>query len=159
MVKACIEDAKKAGMAGVAVIARDGPWMAGSALYRANGFMVVDEAPPDYQLLVRKLDAGAPDPSFRGDWEDKLKRYAKGLTIIRSNQCPHIAKFAGDIERVAEEEYGLKPRIVELKSCREAQDAPTPYAVFALIHNGRVLADHPISATRFRNIMRKRLAG
>ena len=31
--------------------------------------------------------------------------------------------------------------------------APTPYAVFSVIHNGRILADHQISRTRFRNIM------
>jgi len=29
------------------------------------------------------------------------------------------------------------------------------YAVFALIHNGRLLADHQISRTRFHNVMKK----
>lgn len=155
MVQACVEDAKALGMNGVAVIARERPWLAGAALYLANGFTVVDSAPPDYQLLVRKLKPSAADPSFKGDWDKKLKRYGQGLTIIRSDQCPHIAKFAGEIAQAAEEEYGLKPRIVELKSARQAQNAPTPYAVFSVIHNGRLLADHQISSSRFRNIMRK----
>lgn len=159
MVQSCVEDARQAGIHGVATIARDGPWLAGTALFLANGFEAVDSAPPDYRLLVRKLDPSAPNPAFRGDWEKKLKRYSKGLTIIRSKQCPHIAKFAGEIALAADEEYGIKPRVVELKSHREAQDAPTPYAVFALIYNGRLLADHPISRTRFRNIMKKVAAG
>ena len=155
MVQACLDAARHAGMKGVAVIARDQPWIAGDALYLKNGFTLVDTAPPDYRLLVRKLDPSAANPAFKGDWEKKLKRYSRGLTIIRSQQCPHIAKFAGEIAQAAEEEYGLKPRIVELRSAREAQNAPTPYAVFVVIHNGRLLADHQISRTRFHNIMRK----
>ena len=155
MVQACVEEAREAGMSGVAVLARDGPWLADAKLYLANGFTVVDTAPPDYQLLVHKFDAATADPSFAGEWKKKLKRYSRGLTIIRSNQCPHIAKFAGEIAEAAKEEYGIKPRIVELKSAREAQEAPTPYAVFSIIYKGRLLADHQISRARFRNIMRK----
>ncbi|MBZ5617449.1 MAG: GNAT family N-acetyltransferase [Acidobacteriia bacterium] len=155
MLEACVEDARKGGMDGVAAIAREQPWLAGSALYLANGFTVVDSAPPDYSLLVRKLNPSAADPAFKGDWEKKLSRYSRGLTIIRSNQCPYIVTFAAEIAQAAEEDYGIKPRIVDLQSPGEAQNAPTPYAVFALIHNGRLLADHQISRTRFHNIMRK----
>jgi hypothetical protein len=106
-------------------------------------------------LLVRKLNPSAADPAFKAGWEDKLKKYSRGLTIIRSPQCPHIAKFAGEIAQAAERDYGIKPRIVEIRSHREAQNAPTPYAVFAVLHDGRILADHQISRTRFRNIMKK----
>jgi hypothetical protein len=45
--------------------------------------------------------------------------------------------------------------VLELKCWSDAQQAPTPYAFFALIHNGQLLADHQISRTRFRNIMNK----
>jgi hypothetical protein len=45
--------------------------------------------------------------------------------------------------------------VVDLESWSDAQNAPTPYAIFALIYNGRLLADHQISRTRFRNIMNK----
>jgi hypothetical protein len=37
----------------------------------------------------------------------------------------------------------------------EAQAAPSPYAVFNLIYDGRLLADHYISETRLMNILRK----
>jgi len=45
--------------------------------------------------------------------------------------------------------------VVDLESWSDAQNAPTPYAIFALIYNGRLLADHQISRTRFRNIMKE----
>jgi len=155
MLEGCVEEAKKAGMSGVAAMVRDGPWLADRRLFLANGFEPADSAPPDYQLVVRKLDRAAPKPSFKRGWEQKRARYGRGLTIIRSSQCPHIAKFASEIARTAEEEYHLKPRVVELKSWQDAQNSPTPYAIFALIYNGRLLADHQISRTRFRNIMNK----
>jgi ribosomal protein S18 acetylase RimI-like enzyme len=155
LVAACVEDARKAGMDGVAVVARESPWLAGPALFRKLGFETVDTAPPDYELLVRKLNPAAANPAFRGDWDKKLKKYSQGLTIIRSAQCSHVAKFASEIAEAAENEYGLKPKIVELRTHRDAQNAPTPYAVFAIIHNGTLLADHQISRTRFRNIMKR----
>jgi len=155
LIETCLEDAAHAGMRGLAVVAREQPWLAGPALFLANGFEVVDTAPPDYQLLVRKLKPSAANPAFRGGWEAKLAKYRRGLTLIFSDQCPHIARFAAEISESARHDYHLKPRIVRLRSAREAQNAPTPYAVFALLYEGRILADHPISRTRFRSIMRR----
>jgi len=158
MVEACVKDAKAAGMAGVAAMTRQGPWMADRRLFQASGFECVDTAPPDYELLVRKFDSAAPNPTFRKGWDERIARYRRGLTIIFAGQCPYIAKFASEIVETAKEEYRIKPNLVELRSCLEAQNAPTPYAVFALIYNGKLVADHQISRTRFRNIMRKRTA-
>ena len=155
MIEACLKDARSAGMRGVAVMVRDGPWLAGRRLFLANAFEPVDTAPPDYQLLVRKFHRTAANPAFRKGWEQKLARYGRGLTIIRSSQCPHIAKFASDIAQAAAEDYQISPTVVDLESWQDAQNAPTPYAVFSLIYNGRLLADHQISRTRFRNIMSK----
>lgn len=155
MLEACLNDARKSGKHGVAVMVRDGPWLADRRLFLANGFEPVDTAPPDFQLLVRKFDHRAANPAFKKDWDRKLGQYSRGLTIIRSSQCPHIAKFASDIAEAAEKEYRIRATVVDLQSPSEAQNAPTPYASLALIYNGQLLADHQISRTRFRNIMSK----
>ena len=155
MVEVCLDDAKKDGAHGVAVMVREGPWLADRRLFLANGFEPVDTAPPDYQLLVRKCDARAANPSFKSDWARKVAQYSHGLTIIRSSQCPYVAKFTAEIVETAKLEYGLEPNIVDLRSPADAQNAPTPYATFAVIRDGQLLADHQISRTRFRNIMKK----
>ena len=155
LIQACIDDAKKAKMDGVAVMTRKKSWLAGSDIFLKSGFEVIDTAPPDYELLVTKFRASAPNPEFKGDWDKRLKKYGKGLTIIRANQCPCTIRFADKIADMAEKTYKLKPRMVDLRTYRQAQNAPTPYAVFAVIYEGRLLADHQISATRFRNIMNK----
>ena len=153
LIQACLADARKAGMKGVATVARDRPWLAGSALFRKNGFEVVDTAPPDYELLVSKLDPSAPNPRFKGDWQRRLTRYGSGLTIIRAEQCPHSIRFAEKIASAAEHFYGLKPRMVTLKTCRQAQAAPTPFAVFAVVYDGELVADHHVSVRRFKTLM------
>ena len=154
LIEESLEDARKENMSGVAAVTREGTWMAGKELFLRNGFEVVDTAPPDFELLVKKF-ASAPSPKFPRDWNRRLSQYGSGLTIIQSGQCPYTAKAVNEISATAEEEYDTKPEIVELKTSRDAQNAPSAFAIFGIMYNGKLVADHPISNTRFKNIMNK----
>jgi hypothetical protein len=155
LVQSCIDEAKKAKMRGVAVLARKKPWLASRDLFLKCGFEAAATAQPDYELLVRKFRQRAPDPGFRPIPPSRLEEYGPGLTIIRADQCPHSVKFAREIGEAAKSEFGLEARQEVLRSHQEAQNAPTPYAVFSIVYNGTLLCDHQISKTRFRNIMKK----
>jgi GNAT superfamily N-acetyltransferase len=157
LVEECLKDAKGQKMNGVAVVTRKGTWMAGKELFLKLGFEVVDTAPPDYELLVKKFKKSAPSPRFKRDWEKRLAKYGKGMTIIYSDQCPYNAKFIKEIVETAQNAYNTKPKVIELKSSKEAQNSPSPFGISALILNGRLVADHPISNRRFMNIMEKEL--
>lgn len=159
LIQECLKDAKKEKMNGVAVVTRKGPWMAKKELFLRNGFELVDEAPPDFELLVKKFKKGAPSPKFRRDWKEKLSKYSNGLTIIRSDQCPYLEKWVKEISETAQGTYGIKTKIVELKTCKDAQNAPSAYGTFSIIYEGKLLADHPISNKRFVNIMNKEAKG
>jgi GNAT superfamily N-acetyltransferase len=158
MLNECVKDAETENMHGVAVVTRKGAFMASKELFIKNGFEVVDSAPPDFELLVKKFNKKAKNPKFKGGWEKKLKKYAKGLTIIRADQCPYTVKNVKEIEETARKNYDIKPKIVDLKSYREAQNIPCAFGTFCIIYNGKILAHHPISKTRFQNIMKKELA-
>lgn len=153
----CLKDAKKQKMNGVAVITREGSFMAGKEFFAKNGFEVVDTAPPDFELLVKKFNKKAPNPKFKGDWEKKLSQYGKGLTIIRADQCPYTVKNVKEIKETAEKTYGMKPNIIDLKNYKEAQNSPCAFGIFCIIFNGKIVAHHPISNKRFQNIMNKEL--
>jgi hypothetical protein len=157
LVDACLKDAKKENMYGVAVVTREGPWMAGKKIFVKKDFEVVDTAPPDFELLVKKFNKNAPTPKFKGNWEKKLSRHSKGLTIFRSDQCPPLAKWITEITETAEKVYGIKPKIIELKSCEDAQNSPCAFGTFCIVYNGKVVAETPISNKRFTNIMNKEL--
>ena len=140
-------------MAGVAVVTSGGTWMAGSEVFAKNGFECADTAPPSFELMVKKLRR-APSPKFKGGWEKRLRAYGSGLVIIRSDQCPCIARCTTGILETCGE-LGLPARIVELTDYRQAQNAPSAYGIFNIVYNGKVIADHPIGKRRFGTIMEK----
>ena len=155
LVDECLRDAAKENMCGVAVVTRKGSFMAGKELFIRNGFEVVDKASPDFELLVKKFNEKAAPPKFKGDWERRLRQYNQGLTIIRADQCPYTVKNVREISETAEQVYNIKPNIIELKNSQEAQNSPCPFGTFCIVYNGKVVAETPISNTRFKNIMSK----
>ena len=159
LVAECLEEARKEKMHGVAVVTREGPFMAGKELFVKMGFEAVDTAPSDFELLVTKFTESAPTPKFKRGWEEKLNQHSEGLTIFRSDQCPYLAKCVPEISETAERAYGIKPKIIELRSCHDAQDSPCGFGVFGMVYNGKIVAEHMISSKRFSNIMNKELKG
>ena len=157
LLQECLKDAVKEGMRGAAIVTRKGPFMAGKELFLKNGFEVVDYAPPDFELCVKKFDGDAPSPKFKANLKDEAKKYGEGLKIIRAFQCPYTVKNINDMCRISEEEFGIKSEIIELKNCTEAQNSPCPFGIFCVLFNGKVVAHHPISGTRFANIIKKEL--
>ncbi len=147
----CFLDAKTLGKKGVAVLSGSVPFLAQPPVFLKNGFEVVETAKPAYQLLVRQINP-APPPHFN-DWQKALKSY-QGLNIVYSRKCPWVARFVAELDEFLKKS-GLQINIHELKTPTEAQIAPSPYASFNLIYNGKLLADRYISMTRFRNILRK----
>ena len=153
----CINDAKAKGMNGVAVVTRTsikGTFIAKRDLFVKAGFKLADTSPPDHELLVSRCKESVPLPKFPKDFAERLERYRRGLTIIWSKQCPYIGKSLDEIFETLKKR-GIKYRAIELKTAREAQAAPTPYAVSSIIYEGRVVADHMVSNTRFKNILKE----
>lgn len=139
----CIEDARKSRKKGVAIVTSRRNWLAGSEFFQKHGFDTVATQPP-FELLVRRFRT-APTPSFSGDFERKLKSFKNGLTVIRSDQCPYIdASVRATLE--AAKELGIKTRIIELKSAEDVRRlSPSPYGVFQIIYEERLVSYHPIA--------------
>ena len=110
MLKECIDDAKKSGMYGVAVVTRKGSWMAKKKLFTKFDFISIDNAKPDFELLVLKFDNTAPDPFFTIN-RDLPEYMIKGLTIITSHQCPYTYKAVTEISETAFKEFKIKPNL------------------------------------------------
>jgi predicted GNAT family acetyltransferase len=98
LIEACINDAKTADMKGVAVVTRNGSFMAKKDIFLKNGFCQVDRAKPDFELLVLKFDPESEDPRFG---EMSLNDYSEGLTVLRSPQCPYSVKNVDAIIQTA----------------------------------------------------------
>jgi len=152
LIDECIKDAKGANMHGVAVVTRKGPFMAKKEIFLKKGFVLVDETKPDFELLVLKFNQNSADPKFK---KTNLDNYSKGLTVIRSAQCPYSVKNVNAILETAKK-LKIKADLIEIKDSESAQQTPCAFGTFCIIHNNEVISHHPISNTRFENIMAKR---
>lgn len=157
LIDECINDAIKKNMLGVAVVTRKGPFMANKDIFLKKGFQVVDSAKPDFDLLVKKFDVKSKNPKFKSNMTDNLKKYQKGLYVIRSPQCPYTEKNVKAILKSAKNKFNLKPNLVDLQDLNTVQDTPCAFGTFCIIYNGEIISHHPISNTRFENIMKKEI--
>jgi hypothetical protein len=149
----CIREAKEAGMAGVAVVTRKGPFMAKKDIFLKKGFVQVDSAKPDFELLALKFNPEVEDPKFS---IPKLDGYLDGLTVVRSPQCPYSVKNVDAILETAKQ-MGISAKLVDLTEAEAAQQSPCAFGTFCIIYKGKIISHHPISNTRFQNIMKKNL--
>jgi predicted GNAT family acetyltransferase len=153
LLESCLSDAKKSKCRGVAVVTSSDSFMAKRDLFIKAGFVSVDTSPP-YELLVKKLTRAAPDPRFIVQREPLLKRYKKGLTILAADQCPMIPKCVVDIAERSRA-LGLEPKVVRVRTAKASRELPTPYGVFSILYDGKLIAARPVGGTRFWLMMRK----
>src|SRR4030042_664458 len=152
LIDECIGEAKSLNMNGVAVVTRKGSFMATKDIFLKKGFISSDTVKPDFELLVLKFNKAATDPKFK---TFSLDKYDNGLTIIRSAQCPYSVKNVDAILKTAKK-LKINANLIELKDSESAQQTPCAFGTFCIIYNNEVISHHPISNTRFENIMAKR---
>ncbi len=153
LVEECEKQALANGMSGVCVMASKGSWMADSDLFSKNGYEVVDQR-GRFDLLSKKWNGKAINPKLR-DWETQQSQY-QGWHLIYADQCPwHEKSVEAMLHTAADFEVDLQ--VEKLTTAEEAKSAPSGFGVFSLMHDGQLVEDHYLSATRFRNILKKEL--
>jgi hypothetical protein len=154
LIDECIKEAKDNKMLGIAVVTRKGSFMADKDIFLKKGFQIVDKAKPDFELLVLPFDEKSEKPKFKQNMDENLKKYNEGLTIMRSAQCPYTEKNVKAIMDSAEK-MGLKANLIDITDAKAAQNSACAFGTFCIIYNGKIISHHPISNTRFENIMQK----
>lgn len=147
-----IRDAQSKGMYGVAVVSSESTWLANKALFLTHGFELVDQAPPSFELMVKRFGHGST-PSFPHDWESRLSRIPRGLVVYYSGQCPYLDMFVNSLNHAACQ-MNLPSQLVELKTSHEARAlSPSAYGVFGVVYNGRLLSYRPMSGSTLRHLL------
>ena len=150
-----VEDvARSHGMAGVCVMTSKGPWIANRRIFEKNGYLLLDKK-DRFELLAKKWDEYAQDPKFV-HWSIYRQAY-KGWHLLYADQCPWHEKSALVLKETAMDQ-GIDLQVRKISSAEEVRKMPSGFGVFNLLHNGKLLEDHYISETRFRNILKKELA-
>jgi hypothetical protein len=153
----CLEDARKQGKAGVAIVTSERPWATGRKLFQKHGFECVDTAPPVFELWVKRL-ADTALPSFPSDWELRRTRCGAGLTVFRSDQCPYIERATASALESATD-LGVEAKVVELATAQEARQlSPSPYGVFNIVYNGELMTYY-YPEDKYREKLQDRVRG
>lgn len=147
------KEAKAKNMSGVCVMTSKGAWITDKSIFSKNGFNEVGKR-GRFELLSKKWENAVPDPKLI-DWTAQQAKY-KGWHLLYADQCPWHEKSVEAILNTAMD-YDIDLKITKLKTAQEVKNAPSGYGVFSLLHDGKLLEDHYLSATRFRNILKKEL--
>ncbi len=147
------KEAKTLGMDGLCVMTSAEGWLANKTIFEANGFVQIEEK-DRFQLLAKTWTTEAKTPRLH-DWHSQQQHY-KGWHLSYADQCPWHVKSAEAILNLAMD-FGIDLNITKINSVDEAKKAPSGFGVFNLLRDGRLLEDHYISQTRFRNILKKEL--
>lgn len=158
LIEECLNDARKQKMKGVAMLTSDRTWLVSKDVFEHNGFTEVDSAPPSFQLMVNRFGS-APEPALPSDWDARARAFGKGLTVIRTPQCPYIENGARDILTFAKEK-GIRAKSVELKTAQEVQEqSPSAYGVFGTVLDGQLLAYQYLLQKDFDKLLLERNKG
>lgn len=155
LISECIREAKEGNFKGVAVVTRSGAFMAKKDIFINLGFTIADSVEPDFDLLTLSFHIDNKMPRFSNDMSSRAAEYPSGLTIMRSAQCPYSEKNIKAIMKTAIEKYHLTPVLIDIESPQNIKQSPCAFGTFCIIYNGKVISHHPISNTRFENIMKK----
>lgn len=153
LIKACEEDSKKSNMKGVVVMTSNGSWIADKSTFEKNGYIKKDSL-GRFELMVKKFIVEVEGPKLI-DWTKDHHKY-NGWNLLYSDQCPWHDKSVQTLIQTAKDS-GIDLKVKKINSSKEAQNAPSGFGTFALLHNGKLLEDHYLSQTRFNNILKKEI--
>lgn len=146
------KEAKAINKHGLCVMTSKGTWIANKSIFEKNGFGQVDKR-GRFELLSKKW-APSADPRLL-NWTLQQKKY-QGWHLLYADQCPWHEKSVEALLNTAMD-FNVDLKVQKIETAQEAKNAPSGYGVFNLLHNRRLLEDHYLSATRFRNILKKEL--
>lgn len=156
LVQLCLEEARQRNMKGVAVLTNaDTGWAPSKELFIKNGFAFVESGPYSFELYVYSFLEDTSLPYLPANWNERLARFSEGLTVLRTDQCPYL-EIATDNLIKAANMANIHPHIIHLQDRAQMMElSPTPYGVFNVIYNGKLIAYHRMTERAFLKALQK----
>jgi GNAT superfamily N-acetyltransferase len=152
LIQSCIEDAKKAGKAGVVVISSDKkrPFLTDKSFFEKYGFKTVDTAPPYFELLTLTIDPKKKikAPQFLPQTKSSTSDIKEGYIIYYSDQCPYTSFYAELLKTHISAKKG-KCQLVHYQSKEEARAGPSPFSTTSMYYNGKFLTHELLLPQKF----------
>jgi GNAT superfamily N-acetyltransferase len=155
LLEEAINDSRDANGLVVVTGNKNMPWLVDKKMFLKFGFQPCDEAPPYFELLVRRNNKNAPDPVFResarkGSIDDK-----EGVVIMYSHQCPFHEDFV-EIMLETAREVGLKTKKILIDNLEDARNVPYAQGLVGIYLDGEFIGHEITTAKKFEQILREK---
>jgi len=150
----CINDAKKQGKDGIAVVCADKvrPFLTDKKFYLKQGFQTVDTAFPYFELLALRFNETAEFPAFTKKAKEGKCNSKKDFYFVYSNQCVFMEEYASIFSSVIERN-GFSSEIKKLTSSVEAKKEGSPFGTFGVYYKGDFLTHELMTEDKFEKLI------
>ena len=156
LLKHCLEDSK--GKEGVVVVvaSKKQPFMSDKRFLINQGFQVVDEAPPYFELLYLPLKNNAVKPKFRDSVREAKSPGEDGIAVYYTKACPYNDYYVNVVLRDIALEKDIPFKAMEL-SREAAQNHFVPHSLYSVFYKGAFITQHVLSEKAFDKFFKDRL--
>jgi hypothetical protein len=151
LLKECIKDAKNKKGIVVVTSQKPKPFLTDKGFFIKKGFEICDEAPPYFELMVKKFK-DAPSPKFRDNAKKGKVTNKKGLTFIYSDLCPFTDSWVDQMIEFSKP-FNIPSKKIKIKTKKEAQNIPSAFPIFSVFYNGNFLTHQMVGQKRFHTLL------
>lgn len=139
LLQECVKDAK--GMDGVVAISSDKkrPFMNDPKFLEAQGFVVIDEAPPFFKLWGLKVNSESTYPTIMESAKLGICPDNNGITAYYSNTCPFTDYYTNTLLREYAKGKGISLKINHIKSKEDGHKLPIPWIINSVFYKGQLI--------------------
>jgi predicted GNAT family acetyltransferase len=139
LLQQCLHDARD--MDGVIAVSSDKkrPFMSDPKFLKAQGFTVIDRAPPFFCLWAKMNNQSAPlprimDSARAGSCPDK-----DGISAYYSNTCPFTEFYTNQLLREYAKSRGVPLRVHHVQSQIDGHNMPIPWIINSIFYQGELV--------------------
>ncbi len=146
----CIDDAKKQGKDGIAVVtaSKKKGFLTGKKFFKKHNLETCDTAPPYFELMVLPFNDKADKPCFSENAKKGICDNKDGFTFMYSNQCPFTEEYVDVMSEVLKDK-GISFKIIKIENKEDAQKFTSPFGTYSIFYNGKIVNHEIMSEKKF----------
>ena len=154
MLNECINDPKELKKDGIAVVTSNKikPFLTDKKFLVHNGFKVVDEAYPYFELLTLSFDSTKESPRFTENAKEGIVLNKNKFSFIYSNQCPFMEEYVELLSNILKNK-NISFEVIKLTTCKEAQELGSPFGTLGIYYNGKFVTHELMTENKFEKFI------
>lgn len=156
LLDACEQDSKQKNDVIALTTTKKMPFFVDKKFYLKQGFEVVDEAAPYFELMVKKYKKDAPNPQFMPQAKTEKIQNKKGMVFYYTDMCPFISGHIENMIKVVQERE-MNCDVIKIETLQQAKAAPCPFGIFSVFLNGKFLTYELMLEKKFNALLDKQL--